>query len=155
MKLVIKIKLHNKDLTIKKYGDWIDLCAGKTTDIPVDSFRLISLDVSMKLPKGFEAYVVPRSSTFKYFNVLQTNSIGIIDNSYCGNNDIWKFPAFNPTKNTVRINEGERICQFRIMLSQDASVWTKLKWLFSSGIKIVEVLDLKDPNRGGFGSTGK
>lgn len=102
-------------------------------------FRLISLGVSMKLPKGYEAHIVPRSSTYKNWKILQTNSTGIIDNSYCGDDDIWYFPAF-ATEDTV-INEGDRICQFRI-----------LKSMPKTHIKIVD--RLTGGNRGGIGSTG-
>jgi dUTP pyrophosphatase len=106
----------------------------------------------MKLPKGFEAIVAPRSSTFSKYKILQANSLGIIDSSYSGNEDEWKFPAI--AFEDVAIDSNTRICQFRIQLSQKATVWQKLKWLLSSGIKIVEVDNLDDNNRGGFGSTG-
>ena len=91
----------------------------------------------MKLPKGFEAVVLPRSSTYKNFGIIQTNHMGVIDNSYCGDNDEWKYPVV-AMRNTV-INVDDKICQFRIQLSQKATVWQKLKWLFCSGIKLVEV----------------
>jgi dUTP pyrophosphatase len=93
-----------------------------------------------------------RSSTPKKFGVITANSEGVIDNTYCGNNDEWKYPAL-AIKDTT-INEGDRICQFRIQLSQKATVWQKLKWLLSSGVKIVEVESLSGANRNGFGSTG-
>jgi dUTP pyrophosphatase len=92
------------------------------------------------LPKGYEAHVVPRSSTFKNYGVIQTNSIGIIDNSYCGDKDEWRMPVYS-TKDTI-ININDRICQFRIVKNQE-------KFSF------LEVKDLKQTNRGGFGSTGK
>ena len=102
-------------------------------------FKLISLGVSMKLPEGYEAHIVPRSSTFKNFGVLQTNSMGVIDNSYSGTNDVWKFPAF-AMRDTI-IYEGDRICQFRIVPVMPVI-----------DFKVVETLDTTD--RGGFGSTG-
>lgn len=112
----------------------------------------IPLGVAMKLPKGYEAVVLPRSSTPKKFGIMYGNSMGVIDNSYCGNKDEWKFPAvaIRPTS----IDKGTRICQFRVQLSQKATTWQKIKWLFTSGVKLVEVDDLGNDNRGGFGSTG-
>ena len=102
-------------------------------------FRIISLGVSMKLPRGYEAHVCPRSSTFARWRILMVNSMGIIDNSYCGDNDIWGFPAL--AMQDTMIKSGDRICQFRIVKKQP-------KFTF----KFVE--RLKDRNRGGFGSTG-
>ena len=177
MKLKIKVKRINKNIPLPEVidkGDWIDLRAAETVtlnapqanilkrykvkgveerhrDVEFDS-RLIRLGVAIQLPKGFEAVVVPRSSTYKKFHIIQANHIGVIDNSYCGDNDEWKFPAI-ALKDTV-INEGDRICQFRIQLSQKATMWQKLKWLFSSGIRIVEVESLGEADRGGFCTTG-
>lgn len=177
MKLKIKVKRvhgHSAIPSIVSKGDWVDLKSNGTIvmtapqaktlqrhkvngvevshrDVEFD-FKLIPLGVAIKLPKGFEAIIVPRSSTFKNFGIIQSNSQGIIDNSYCGNNDEWKFPAI-ALRDTI-INEGDRICQFRIQLSQKATMWQKLKWFFSSGIKFVEVKSLNSNNRGGFGSTG-
>lgn len=178
MKLTIKIKRTNNiyinlPRVIKK-GDWVDLYTsanvvmnapqagtlkkhkenGKDVshrDVTFD-FQYISLGVAMKLPKGFEAVVLPRSSTLNKFGIIQANSQGVIDSSYCGNNDEWKYPAI-ALKDT-EIEEGSRICQFRIQLSQKATVWQKIKWLFTNGIRIKEVESLEDTNRGGFGSTG-
>lgn len=178
MKLKIEVKrikmLTDLPKVIKK-GDWIDLEAADSVilnapqagtlkkhtvngvteshrDVKFD-WALIPLGLAMKLPKGFEAVVVPRSSTFKHFGIIQANSMGVIDNTYCGDKDEWMFPAI-ALKDTA-IKEGERICQFRIQLSQKATMWQKLKWLLSSGIKVVEVMSLSGNNRGGFGSTGK
>ena len=106
----------------------------------------------MKLPKGFEAIIASRSSTPNKFGIFIPNGQGIIDNSYSGNSDEWNY-IVSPMKE-VTINKGDRICQFRIQLSQKASIWQKIKWLFSSGIELVEVDDLGDNNRGGLGSTG-
>ena len=121
-------------------GDWIDLRAAETIKLKKGEFTLIPLGVGMILPKGYEAHVVPRSSTFKNYYIIQTNSIGIIDNSYCGNNDQWMMPVY-ATRDTV-INMNDRICQFRIVKNQP-----KLKF------KVVDILSNKDRN--GFGSTGK
>lgn len=120
-------------------GDWIDLRAAETVRMKAGEFRLIPLGVAMQLPRGYEAHVCPRSSTFKNFGVIQTNSTGIIDNTYCGDNDQWFFPAF-ALRDTV-INVNDRICQFRIMENQP-----KIEF------NIVESLGNAD--RGGHGSTG-
>ena len=160
----IKIKYHNDNCKIQSFGDWIDLKAAKEVSFkaPVAAYRsrkvefdskIIPLGVSMKLPKYFEANILPRSSTFLKFNILLNNSQGVIDNEYCGNKDEWGFLA-TAFKDTT-IKEGERICQFRIRPSQKAPWYVKLKWLFTNKIEFVEVDDLGDKNRGGFGSTGK
>ncbi len=177
MKLKIKIKRLNKDIDLPEVidkGDFIDLRASETItmhapqagtlkrhkvngaefshrDVEFD-FQLIPLGVAMELPKGFIAVPVPRSSTFKKYGITQANSVGVIDNCYCGENDEWKFPAI-AYRDTV-IPEGERICQYEIRLSQKATVWQKLKWLLSSGVEIVEVESLGETDRGGFGITG-
>ena len=140
--MTIKIKYHNKNLekvTAIENGDWIDLRAAETVSMMAGDFKLISLGISMKLPDGYEAHVVPRSSTFKKWGVLQTNSMGVIDNSYCGENDIWRFPAL-AMRDTV-IEEGDRICQFRIVKKMDA-------------VSFKTVEHMEDVDRGGFGSTG-
>lgn len=177
MKLKIKVKRTNILLDLPEViekGDWIDLRASENVimhapkantlkrhkvdgkgeshrDVEFD-FKLISLGVAMQLPKGFEAVVLARSSTPKKFGIMTANSEGVIDNSYCGNNDEWKYPAI-ALRDTI-IHEGDRICQFRIQLSQKATFWQKLKWFLSSGIKIVEVESLDGADRGGIGSTG-
>ena len=120
-------------------GDWIDLRAAETTELGAGEFKLIPLGIAMKLPDGYEAHVVPRSSTFKNFGIIQTNGIGIIDNSYCGNNDQWFFPAY-AMHDTV-IQKNDRICQFRSVKKQPQ-------------IEFVGVEHLDDPDRGGHGSTG-
>lgn len=138
----IKVKYENSNMQhMQKIseGDWIDLRAAETVKLKKGNFKLISLGVAMKLPKGYEAHIVPRSSTFKNFGIIQTNHQAVIDNSYCGDNDIWKYPVY-ALKDTI-IKEGDRICQFRIMKKQP-----KLKF------KVVDKLKAKD--RGGFGSTG-
>lgn len=140
---LIKIKYHNKNIDkIAKLssGDWIDLRAAETVKLNQGEFKLISLGVSMKLPEGYEAHIVPRSSTFKNWGVVQTNHMGVIDNSYCGDNDVWMMPVL-ATKDTV-INENDRICQFRIVKKME-------------DIGFIEVQELEGIDRGGFGSTGK
>ena len=142
MNKTIKIKYHNSNIEkIGKInqGDWIDLRAAETVELKKDEFKLIPLGVSMKLPDGYEAHIVPRSSTFKNFGVIQTNHMGVIDNSYSGTNDIWKFPAY-ALRNTV-ISEGDRICQFRIVEKMPE-------------VNFEEADELDDIDRGGFGSTG-
>ena len=138
----IKIKYHDNELEkIKEIaiGDWIDLRAAETVTMNNGDFKLISLGISMKLPEGYEAHVVPRSSTFKKWGVLQTNSMGVIDNSYSGTNDIWRFPALAMRDTTI--NKNDRICQFRIIKRQPT-------------VQFEEVETLDSVDRGGFGSTG-
>lgn len=142
MAVVINIVYHNPNIEkLQKFenGDWIDLRAAETVEMKTGDFKLISLGISMKLPEGCEAHVVPRSSTFKNFGIIQTNSCGIIDNSYSGTNDIWKFPAL-AMRDTV-IHEGDRICQFRIIEKQPE-------------VHFNEVNELDSIDRGGFGSSG-
>lgn len=139
----INIKYHNSDLKkIEKIeiGDWIDLRAAEDVELKAGDFKIISLGVSMKLPEGYEAHIVPRSSTFKTWGVIQTNSMGIIDNSYSGTNDIWRFPAYATRDTQIKVND--RLCQFRIVKKQPK-------------VELVEVDKLDDIDRGGFGSTGK
>ena len=106
----------------------------------------------MELPAGLEAPIVPRSSTWKY-GIIQMNSVGIIDKTYCGDDDWWRFPYYMFMDGKLEHNQ--RICQFRIQPSQKATVWQKLKWLFTSKIEFIEVDHLGNENRGGFGTTGK
>ena len=138
----ILIKYHDKDLgKIEKLpvGDWIDLRSAETVELEAGEFRIISLGVSMKLPEGYEAHVLPRSSTFKKWGIRMTNSMGVIDESYCGERDIWGFPALAERHTTIY--KGDRICQFRIVKKMPEVTFT-------------EVDNLSDENRGGFGSTG-
>ena len=141
-KLTIKIKYHNDILPIDKFtnGDWIDLRAAEDVGLHAGEFRLISLGVSMKLPEGYEAHIVPRSSTYKNWGIIQTNHMGVIDNSYSGDNDIWKFPAL-AVRDTI-IYKNERICQFRIVKKQPE-------------LTLESVDHLDGPDRGGFGSSGR
>lgn len=124
---------------IDKKSDWIDLRAAKEVKMTAGEFQLIPLGVAMKLPKGYEAHIVPRSSTYKNFGIIQTNHMGIVDNSYCGSNDWWYMPAY-ALRDTI-IHKNDRICQFRIMQNQPKLVFD-------------EVEALLDKDRGGIGSTG-
>lgn len=147
---MIKIK-YIKDIVpieILPQGNWIDLRAGEDMFIPEGSFAMIPLGVAMKLPKGYEAIVAPRSSTFKNYGLIQTNSIGIIDSSYCGDEDEWKLPVYCLIGNTeasgikgTLIRKNDRICQFRLFENQPKE-------------KLFTVEKLGKANRGGFGSTG-
>lgn len=139
----IKIKYFTDKIDklcyIDSKSDWIDLHASETIELKAGEFKLIPLGVAMQLPEGYEAHIVPRSSTFKHFGIIQTNSFGVIDESYSGNQDEWKMPVY-ATRDTV-IHRNDRICQFRIMKHQPSIVFNS-----------VEHLDNK--NRGGFGSSG-
>lgn len=138
----IKIKYFTEDIDrINKIdkGDWIDLRAAETVRLNAGEFKLIPLGVAMQLPKGYEAHVVPRSSTYKNFGIIQTNHQAVIDESYCGNDDQWYYPAYALRDTIININD--RICQFRIMKKQPE-------------IEFDEVLFLENENRGGIGSTG-
>ena len=139
----IKIKYFDKEIDkIEKIskGDWIDLCSAETINLKKGEFHLIPLGVGMKLPNGYEANIVPRSSTYKNFKILQTNCYGVIDNSYSGENDQWFYPVIAMEDTTI--NKNDRICQFRIDKIQPK-------------IQSEEVNHLDDVDRGGFGSTGK
>lgn len=121
-------------------SDWIDLRASEEVSLKAGDFALIPLGVAMELPAGYEAHLVPRSSTFKTWGLLQTNSMGVVDSSYCGDNDMWRMPVYATRDVVIHVND--RIAQFRIMKNQPALVF-----------KEVEHLDNSD--RGGFGSTGQ
>lgn len=139
----IKIKYFDKNIDkIKKInkGGWVDLRSAETIYLKKGEFRLIPLGVGMKLPDGYEANIAPRSSTYKNFKVLQTNSFAVIDNSYSGDNDQWLYPVIAMEDTTI--NKNDRICQFRINKIQPE-------------IEFEEVEHLDETNRGGFGSTGK
>jgi dUTP pyrophosphatase len=138
----IKIKYFNEELPkVNKItqGDWIDLRAAKTIELKQNEFGLIPLGIAMELPEGYEAHVVPRSSTFKNFGIIETNSMGVIDESYKGDNDQWFFPAYALRDTTIEF--GERICQFRIMEKMPE-------------VEFIEVEHLGNDDRGGHGSTG-
>lgn len=120
-------------------GDLIDLRSAEHVTMKKGEYRLIPLGVAMQLPEGYEAHIYPRSSTFKNFKLLLTNSVGIVDQSYCGNDDQWRFPAY--AMEDTEINFNDRICQFRIVKNQPE-------------IEFEEVEELTGENRGGIGSTG-
>lgn len=166
----IKVKLFNKNCKFEaiKKGEWIDLKVADTyhLDAPYSNTlngkrnkrtlvfddHKLKLGIGMQLPKGYEAQILPRSGTFNNYGILLVNSKGIIDSSYSGPNDQWAFQAL-AFRDTI-INEGDRICQFRIQLSQKATIWQKIKWLFTNKIEFEFVDDYEGVDRGGFGSTG-
>ena len=138
----ILIKYHEPSLERIRsisVGDWIDLRAAERVELQAGQFYLISLGVSMKLPDGYEAHIAPRSSSFSKWGILQVNSVGVVDNSYSGTNDIWKMPVYATRDAVIEVND--RICQFRIMARMPELTFRE-----------VEALDAED--RGGFGSTG-
>lgn len=142
MKIQIKYfsdKIEKLDYIGGEKSDWIDLRAAKDVELKAGEFKLIPLGIAMKLPKGYEAHVVPRSSTFKNFGIIQVNSMGVIDGTYCGDNDQWHFPAYALRDTKISIND--RICQFRIMENQP-------------NLEFEEVAKLDEKDRGGFGTTG-
>jgi len=151
------IKYHNQNCKLEQYGNWIDLKSAITTKIKKFENKLIPLGISIKLPKYYQANIVPRSSTYKKFSLIQANHYGVVDgpdnksDGYSGDNDIWMFNslAFKDTE----VNEGDRICQFEIRPTINAPWYVKLKWLFINKIKFIEVETLNSKNRGGFGST--
>ena len=120
-------------------SDWIDLRASEDVVLKAGEFKLIPLGVAMELPQEYEAHIVPRSSTFKTWGIIQTNSMGVVDCSYCGDNDMWRMPVY--ATRDVEIHVNDRICQFRIMKNQPK-------------ISFEEVEHLDNEDRGGFGSTG-
>lgn len=141
----IEVKYFHEDLERLSFiegekSDWIDLRASEDVVMKAGEYRLIPLGIAVRLPKGYEAHVVPRSSTFQNYGLIQANSMGVVDESYCGDGDQWRFPVY-ATRDTV-VHFNDRICQFRIMEHQPA-------------FSIVEVDKLGDENRGGFGSTGQ
>lgn len=142
MEETIKIKYFAdiEPLKMTEKGDWVDLRAAEDVSLKAGEYKLIKLGVGMILPEGYEAHIVPRSSTFKNFHIIQTNHCGIVDECYCGENDQWLFPAL--AVEDTEIHKNDRICQFRIEKKQP-----KLNF------EVVE--HLKSEDRGGFGSTGK
>ena len=139
----IRIKYLSDEIEHLTYidnkSDWIDLRAAEDVVMNAGEFKLIPLGVAMELPKGYEAHIVPRSSTYKNFGVIQTNHTGIVDESYSGDNDQWFFPAYALRDTEIHVND--RICQFRIMEHQPK-------------ISFVETDHLGNEDRGGIGSTG-
>ena len=140
----VKVKYFTDKIEKLRYidgkSDWIDLRAAEDIVMKAGEWRLIPLGVAIELPAGYEAHVVPRSSTYKNFGLIQTNSMGVIDASYCGDDDQWFWPALAMRDTEIHVND--RICQFRIMENQPQ-------------VSFLEVEHLDGENRGGFGSTGK
>lgn len=126
-------------LTVNPNGSWIDLYTYEETVFRAGQFKIIPLGVAMKLPEGYEAKVVSRSSTFKRWGIMQTNAVGVIDPSFCGQDDMWGYPAL--ATRDVTIPAGTRLCQFRIDKVQP-------------NIKFQEVANLDEVSRGGFGTSG-
>lgn len=140
-KLEVRIKYHTDILPIEEFtnGDWVDLRVAEDAVLEAGEYREISLGISIQLPEGYEAHIVPRSSTCKKWGIIQANHMAVIDNSYRGDNDIWKYPVI-AVRNT-RIYKNDRICQFRIIKKQPK-------------FDFVTMDHFDDPDRGGFGSTG-
>lgn len=140
----IKIKYFSDKIEKLRYiegkSDWIDLRSAEDISLKKGEFKLIPLGVGMRLPAGYEAHVVPRSSTFKNFGIIQTNHCGVIDESYCGDNDQWFMPVLAVRDTEIHVND--RVCQFRIMEHQPA-------------VEFEECTHLEGADRGGFGSTGR
>ena len=141
---IIKVKYYTDAIDELCYvdgkSDWIDLHTAEEVTMKAGEFRLIPLGLAIALPEGYEAHIVPRSSTFKNYGIIQTNHCGIVDESYCGNNDQWFMPAYALRDTVIEVND--RICQFRIFEHQPA-------------LDFVETDDLGNEDRGGHGSTGK
>jgi len=137
--LTVKIKYHTDITKLQSIGNWIDMRSAQDVELKQGEYYKISLGVSMKLPEGFEGHVAPRSSTFSNWGILQTNGVGIIDDSYMGNNDVWSMGVYATRDATIKKND--RICQFRIMKIQPPFTFE-------------EVDNLDGEDRGGFGKTG-
>lgn len=140
MNIDIQYRPGAQKLKINPNGSWIDLYTYEDVYIAPYQFVLIDLGVAMKLPEGYEAIIAPRSSTYKHWNILQANSIGVVDPTFCGKNDWWKFPAVNNTPNLLQIPAGTRLCQFRIQKAQPEIVFNEVT--------------LEDSSRGSFGTSG-
>lgn len=140
----IKIQYLDDSISRLEYidgkSDWIDLRAAEEVELKEGEFRLIPLGVAMQLPEGYEAHIIPRSSTYKNFGIIQSNHMGLVDESYCGPNDWWYMPAI--ALRDTKICKNDRICQFRIEKHQPKLVFD-------------EVSALTGKDRGGIGSTGK
>ena len=139
----VKVKSFVPECKLEQHGDWIDLKAAETVYYGPGEFLMIPLGVAMELPKGYEAHILPRSSTYKRYHLLMANSMGIVDHGYCGDNDQWYFPAFATEEGTVQ--KGQRIAQFRIVKSMNNE---------HEYIKLKNVKTLDNKDRGGFGSSG-
>ncbi len=131
---------HVRRLEKTPVGDWLDLASAEDVTLKAGEYRALSLGVSMRLPEGYEAHIAPRSSTFQRYGILQTNGVGVVDNAYSGDGDVWRMPVY-ATRDTV-IRAGDRICQFRLMPVMPP-------------VTLTEVARLPDKDRGGLGSTGR
>ena len=139
------IKLRVRDNSVNPInriviGDWIDLESNTKVSYKAGDTVVIDFGVAMELPKGYEAHLLPRSSTFQNTGLLLTNSMGVIDNSFCGDNDFWGAKFYATKKGSVE--KGQRLCHFRIMKNQPE-------------LHFKEVMSLGNADRGGYGSTGK
>lgn len=143
MEEILKVKYHSKEIEKLRYiagkSDWVDLRSSENVTLKKGEFRLICLGISVEIPKGYEMLVAPRSSTFRNFGLIQTNSLGIVDESYCGDNDLLYMPVMAVRDTEVHVND--RICQFRLLKHQPE-------------LRFEEVESLGNQDRGGFGSTG-
>ena len=139
----IKVRYISKEIEKLRYidgkSDWVDLRSAEDVDLKAGESRLIRLGIAVELPEGYEAHIVPRSSTYRNFGIIQTNHMGVVDHSYCGDNDEWMYPVLAMRDTHISVND--RICQFRIMENQPA-------------LSFEEVEHLTGKERGGFGSTG-
>jgi len=157
MKLLVKY--HSSLCGLEKYGNWIDLKSSVDISFKMFENQLIPLGVSIRLPKYYQANIVPRSGTYKKYKLIQVNHYGIVDgpddksDGYSGNNDVWMFNAL--AIEGTQVSVGDRICQFEVRPTMTAPWYIKLWWIFDNKIKLFEVNDLGSNNRGGFGSTGK
>jgi len=155
----ILVKYHNKNCDLVQHGNWIDLKSSENVKFKKFENKLIPLGISIRLPKYYQANIVPRSGTYKNYSLIQANHYGVVDGpddnsgGYSGNNDIWMFNAI--ALKETEINVGDRICQFEIRLTMKTPWYVKLKWFFDNKIRFIEVNDLMSKNRGGFGSTGQ
>lgn len=141
----IKIKYFSNVPPLEQVegSDWIDLRVAQDVSLLGNKFKVVPFGVGIKLPKGYEAHIVPRSSTFKKWGVIQTNHMGVVDESYCGDNDQWRWPMYVLERRPkTKIPKGTRVAQFRIVKKQPKIVF---KMVDSFGA----------PDRGGFGSTGE
>lgn len=136
----IKYKDGADRLAKTEKGDWVDCYVYSDLSLSKGDYAQVDLGFSCELPEGYEAHIAPRSSTFKRYGVIQTNSVGVVDSSYCGNDDVWQMPVY--ATRDVEIPKGTRLCQFRIVPVQPA-------------VAFEEVDDLGNENRDGFGSTGR
>ena len=139
----IKVRYISKEIEKLRYidgkSDWVDLRSAEDVDLKAGESRLIRLGIAVELPEGYEAHIVPRSSTYRNFGIIQTNHMGVVDHSYCGDNDEWMYPVLAMRDTHISVND--RICQFRIMENQPP-------------LSFEEVEHLTGKERGGFGSTG-